>query len=290
MPLRDISSEFATFLQSGVLTLALCVKVVRRDGVAFTFTSHDRNITLLENLTEIVYLARNSVEVSALRQEAAGSVDNVEITGLLQSDLVTAEDIRAGLFDGAYIEFFVVNYRNLAMGRLVLQTGTLGEVSFETSKFTAEIRSMSQLIAQQVGELISPLCRVKQLGDSRCQVNLEDYQFTRTVAIIDDIYTIRFEVDTHPDDYFTYGRVIAVTGANAGIDREIKQHTNVASTAYVVLQEAFPEAFEVGDEVTLEAGCDRRSVTCINRFDNIINFRGEPHVPGNDRIMKRGRK
>jgi uncharacterized phage protein (TIGR02218 family) len=35
---------------------------------------------------------------------------------------------------------------------------------------------------------------------------------------------------------------------------------------------------------TIYAGCDKRLATCRAKFDNVINFRGFPHMPGNDAL------
>ena len=40
-----------------------------------------------------------------------------------------------------------------------------------------------------------------------------------------------------------------------------------------------------GDAVTVLAGCDRRFATCRDKFANSINFRGFPHIPGNDFVL-----
>jgi uncharacterized phage protein (TIGR02218 family) len=37
-----------------------------------------------------------------------------------------------------------------------------------------------------------------------------------------------------------------------------------------------------GDGFTVSAGCDRRFASCRDRFANTVNFRGFPHMPGND--------
>ncbi len=41
----------------------------------------------------------------------------------------------------------------------------------------------------------------------------------------------------------------------------------------------------VGDMVVLTVGCDKRFDTCRDRFSNAANFRGFPHIPGNDFVM-----
>ncbi len=37
-----------------------------------------------------------------------------------------------------------------------------------------------------------------------------------------------------------------------------------------------------GSLIRLVAGCDKRGQTCRQKFDNFLNFRGFPHIPGED--------
>ena len=50
-----------------------------------------------------------------------------------------------------------------------------------------------------------------------------------------------------------------------------------------------PYAIAIGDTYTGIAGC-RKNFTddCVTKFANGVNFRGEPHVPGNDQLAKVG--
>ena len=47
-----------------------------------------------------------------------------------------------------------------------------------------------------------------------------------------------------------------------------------------------PEPIAAGDTFVVTAGCDKRFATCRDRFDNVVNFRGFPHIPGNDFVMR----
>ena len=40
-----------------------------------------------------------------------------------------------------------------------------------------------------------------------------------------------------------------------------------------------------GDTVRLEPGCDKLAATCREKFDNFLNFRGFPHIPGEDWLI-----
>jgi uncharacterized phage protein (TIGR02218 family) len=41
-------------------------------------------------------------------------------------------------------------------------------------------------------------------------------------------------------------------------------------------------SLSAGDTFSITAGCDKSFSTCRDRFANILNFRGFPHIPGND--------
>ncbi len=88
--------------------------------------------------------------------------------------------------------------------------------------------------------------------------------------------------------FFDYGKCTFTSGANNGISREIKTSPVVGGNATINLAEAFPFAILMGDALTLEAGCDRNFSTCVNKFANQLNFRGEPFIPTTDLLMKRG--
>lgn len=291
---RTISAALDAHLASDALTLAVCVKVTRVDGTVFGFTSCDQDLVI----SGVTYEALSSVSASVLRQELAGTVDNLDISGMLQSSRITETDLEAGLYDQAAVEWFWCNWNDLTQGILKLVSGTIGNVTITDGQYIAEIRSLSQRLQQQIGELYSPLCRVCQLFDARCSpagnttptATPASFRFSRTVTVVTSQQQVTFGSDTHATGYYDYGRVLWLSGLNAGLAREIKTHIGTGSAAQLTLHEALPFAIQVGDTATLEAGCDRRIDTCRSRFSNSINFRGEPELPGIDQVMQQGRK
>lgn len=71
-----------------------------------------------------------------------------------------------------------------------------------------------------------------------------------------------------------------LSGKNIGLKMEIKSFSN----GMVTLVLPMPFVISTDDEFTIIAGCDKASRTCIEKFNNIINFRGEPDVPGIDKL------
>lgn len=91
--------------------------------------------------------------------------------------------------------------------------------------------------------------------------------------------------ETFDDGVFTAGKLIWTSGANAGRAIEVKLHRQENGFARLTLWQAMAEPVAEGDAFTVTAGCDKRFSTCRDRFANAINFRGFPHIPGNDFVM-----
>ena len=287
---RVLPVALAAHLAGTALTLAYCLRLERRDGEVMGFTTHDANLTF----GATTYEALNSLEVTALRQEVGGGVGTMDLAGLIRSDRVTAADLLAGRYDGAELTLLLVNWASLGDGSVTLARGWLGAVTLADGGWKAEYRSLAQKFAQEVVEVTSALCRVRQLGDERCAPggtfgngnSLADYQFTRTVSAVTNTREMTFAGDSHAAGYYQAGRVVFSSGANDGLEREVKRHTLSAGAAVIELQDGMPFLVEVGDIAMLEAGCDRRLATCKSRFRNVLNFAGEPHVPGFD-VLRR---
>ncbi len=56
-------------------------------------------------------------------------------------------------------------------------------------------------------------------------------------------------------------------------------------SARELIRQAMAEAIAGGDTFIIAAGCDKRFATCRDRFANVANFRGFPHIPGNDFVI-----
>ena len=54
----------------------------------------------------------------------------------------------------------------------------------------------------------------------------------------------------------------------------------------LTLLEAPVRGIAAGDAFTLVAGCDKTAATCAAKFANIANFRGFPHIPGQDTMLR----
>ncbi len=275
--MRSISDELRSHIGEEVTTLATCWKLTRRDALVMGFTDCDKDLML----DEVDYIAATGFTPTAVQNSAALNVDNLDVEGLLDAGSITEEDLLAGLYDYAEIDVFMVNYTDLSQGTLHLKTGWLGEVTLHNGQFVAEVRGLTQPLSQRIGALYAPACRA-QLGDARCMVAIEAYQYAGSVTAAIDRSSLMDGACEQESGYFSYGRMRFTSGANDGLAMEIKEYTN----GQFILTLPMPYTIELGDQFIAEAGCDKTIKTCAERFDNALNFRGEPHVPGLDRMLE----
>lgn len=265
------------WIQPELTSIALCWRLDRRDGVALGFTSHDRDL-MVEGLR---YAAAPGMLPSAISLSDGFDVDTLDISGALTSDAITDADLQAGRWDGAWVRLFAVDWEQPEAGTLPLARGELGDVGSRDGAFTAELRGPTALLERPAVEYTSPECRA-ELGDRRCRVDLAGRTRIVPVAEVLDPLTIRMGEAEPMANAYGYGRLRWIGGANSGLTSAI-----LASDGdEISLREPPPFAIDEGVMAELTEGCDKGFATCRDRFGNSDNFRGEPHLPGNDLLTR----
>lgn len=275
--MQQLSTELAAHLAQEVTTLATCWRVTRKDGTSLYFTDHDADLVVDGD----TYRARSGITPSAVSSQLGLAVDNLELEGMLQEDGIRERDVLSGIYDHVEVSVFMVNAQAPNEGMLPLKSGWLGEMRLKGGGFVAEIRGISSLLQQTIGQVYTSTCRAK-LGDARCTIDLETVTVSGTVTASDAAHQFRDSGRGEAKNYFAYGLVRFTSGTNAGLSMEVRAFAAGEFTLFLPM----PNAIAVGDSYTAVAGCDKAFETCVNRFDNAVNFRGEPHVPGTDKMLE----
>jgi uncharacterized phage protein (TIGR02218 family) len=278
--MKTASVAFKAHLDLSCTTLAFIWKVKRKDGNIFGFTNHDIDIVYNDGADTVTYQGSTGMTPSATETNSALGTDNLDITAFLDSASITEGDIRAGLYNYADVEIRVVNWQDLTQGDLKIRKGTLGQVKMQNGQFISEIRGLSFFFGTVVGQLYGAICRA-DLGDAQCTVDLAPLTQTGTVAVATDARQFTATGLTQPAGYFTDGVLTWLTGANTGGAMEV---TNWDGTT-ITLFESMSFAVAPGDTFKVEPGCNHTISDCQNKFANIVNFRGEPYIPGTDAIL-----
>jgi len=271
----DITSE--------VVSLSTCVRVIRRDGSFLRYTDNTRDLVISGN----TYKAYGGYDLTAIVSSIHDSTGNVDLSGFFETP-THRQALRGGLLDNARVDIFQVSRESLpasdTQGNVLwLFSGYTGnaEVKPDGHGYSIEARSLIQMLQQNVGKITSAICRAdfgSLTGDEPCMVNPAGYTATATVSSVSLNRLIKAPSLTQILDYFTSGKLTWTTGANVGNVEHVAQYT----TGVVILLRPAALTIQPGDTFSIIAGCDHTIGTCTAKFNNAINFKGEPFMPGFD--------
>ncbi len=257
-------------------TVATFWRIYRRDGVMLAFTSHDRDLAF----GGITHRAAPGMVPAAIRLSADIAHDSAEAEGAISHASIRETDLAAGLFDAAAIEIGAVDWQTCE--HHVLYTGEIGRIEDDQSQFSAELRSSKQLLEQDLVPRTSPTCRAEFCGPG-CGLSATRFTMIHALAGIDwDRNRVRFE-GVSPASCVD-GRLRFLAGPQTGIRFDIID----ADGDWLLLDRPLARGTAPGTRAELTEGCDHTIATCAARFDNAINFRGEPFLPGNDLLSRYG--
>jgi uncharacterized phage protein (TIGR02218 family) len=276
--MADTAALFA-HLASGATTTCRVWKVLRKDGTVYGFTDHDQDLIF----DGTVFKASSGMTAHALQQGLGLSVDNSEAVGALSDAAITEADLMAGRFDNAEVRSWLVNWADVAQ-RIEQFHGSFGEIQRSAGQFRAELRGLTEALNQPQGRAYQKTCSAV-LGDGQCRFDLSQPGFSRDLEILaspgDGVYHLAVQPDL-AEHWFERGRVTVLNGPAAGLVGLVKFDRDLDGERVIELWVDFGLAPLAGDSVRLEAGCDKLAATCKAKFDNFLNFRGFPDLPGED--------
>jgi uncharacterized phage protein (TIGR02218 family) len=276
--MKLLPPSLQSHLDTGATTLAWCWRLTRRDGTRLGFTDHDRDLAF----DGTTFAAATGFTATEIKDAVGLSVDNLEVESALHADSLNEDDLAAGLFDDAGIEIWRVNWQDTAQ-RALMRSGSIGEVRRSGPAFAAEVRGLAHYLQQPKGRLFQYGCDA-DLGDARCTVDLTASAFRGTGTVVAASSLRLFTASglgSFAGDWFTRGLVTFTSGANAGRAQEVRRHS-FGSSATLELWQPMAHVIVPGDTFIVTAGCDKQFATCQAKFANGVNFRGFPHIPGND--------
>lgn len=272
------AQSIPTFSQSATATVDVVV-TVSQTVPAFGQNSRlsslpDRDITVAQTIdafTQTATLAGEKLVVvaqtiPAFSQTTTLTVECVvtvsqTIPAFLQSAILRRGDATPGLIFRGVIGGCSINRAGLA---------------------TLEARSILTLGRGFLSERFCAQCRA-DLYDARCKVSKDAFSASATVASV--LGQFKFTVTSLPDGravngWYDLGQAVITSGDSNGEPFQIKTWTE--GTLTVEAMTPIDELLDVGDTLTLYAGCDKTSTTCRDKFSNMINYRGEEYAAGRD--------
>ena len=300
--MRTIPSGFR---DGAVTDLQICWTVTKRDGEVIRGTEYDADIEITTGTYAGIYCANAGITGSDIKSSSDLAVDNLEVRGALADSTVgstgdsssssgtvtlidvSAADIEAGLFDNAEVTTFLVNSLTPDLYQHVLRTGWIGSVQRTAEgEYRTELRGLTQALSQGIVRTYSVSCDA-ELGDSRCKVDMTPFNYARGVASVTSRRQFGIDAPLGSIINIPGGKVTWTSGLNTGYSMEIKAYLSLQVTLYLPM----PQDIQSSDTLIIRQGCDKAWMTCVNSYNNILNFRGHGVlVPGDSEILKIGKR
>lgn len=254
-----------------------CIKITRADGGVVGMTALDEDVVV----GGVTYRSLSGYTPSAIDQNRDLSVSNLDVQGLLDAGHILETDLLGGAYDNARVHIFGYDYVAGSVTDADLFNGYLGSVVIKSGAFSAEIRSFHQLLKADLTQKYSPTCRA-EFGDSRCRKPLGPYTTGGTVTSTSDRSNFADSSKTHAAGTFKYGVLTWTSGANNGQTTAVAEFSATAFRLFIPAN----KNIAIGDSFIVIAGCDKLFSTCRDAYANTVNFRGEPSLPGRDKILE----
>lgn len=277
--MRAIPQSLAAKLQSGASQYAHIWLVKRQDGVRLGFTNHDRDLII----DGVPCIASTGLEAKDMNSELGLAPGGGDVMGALQAAAIDEADIVAGLYDGAEITTYLCDYEP-PFEKVLLDVAIIGEIRRDEIGFIAELRGLTHRLSEATGRLYQKKCDA-DFGDQRCGIHLARADITHQSMIEAVLAPGNYRLSglhALPNGAFNQGHLIFEQWPNKRF--AIKSHFQMGGAVMIELWSA-PQRVEAGARVKAIIGCDKEFKTCTQRFQNSANFRGFPHMPGNEMVL-----
>lgn len=272
-------TDLMDHLKTGVTTVCRVWTISRADDVVLGFTDHDTALVV----DGVSCRPTSGMNASAIEQSTGLAVDNAEAVGILSDEAIREDDIRAGLYDGATVRLWQVNWADTLQRQLQFR-GLLGEIRRQGGAFEAELRGFSDLLNQPRGRSYQRGCGAT-LGDYACGVDTANPAFSGAYQIAEVISAREFVLKGGADfdeDWFQRGTFQVTSGSADGQRGIIRADHVLDGQRRITLWEPLGRVPQRDDQVRLVAGCDGTTSKCRYKFMNFMNYQGFPDLPGDE--------
>lgn len=279
---RAIPASLLTEVASSSALWGECLVLEARDGARVGFTTLDRVQTIDLGLGGGDDTCDGGMSVSAVTLSAGLDASFAEVLGPL-GPVLTRAAVEGGRWTDA--SAWLVRVSPGLTGFVPILAGKVREARVEGLRWVIEIRNQADQLNQQLGREISAYCDA-EFADDRCK-KVEPWVAGTVTGVTD---ALRFTIDVGGDyahDWFNLGRVRFLTGALTGLASDLVfDWVRVdALTGAVTLFAPMPASPEIGAAVEIRRGCAKTRDACL-AYDNVVNFRGFPDVPGTDQVLR----
>jgi uncharacterized phage protein (TIGR02218 family) len=289
--MRVISAALTAHFALPSTSIASYFHVVRVDGAVYGWTSHD----VSQAIDSVVFSATSGLQTTTVHHTDDMRVNTMDVTVFL--DASTEAAIAAGVWDDATVTLFEANWRNLPAVLFdtdchVILHGTLGVMRRQDLQLLAEIRGLSHTLNNRIGAQYSWNCRYRHArwngttyeADVWCGAVLTSHIHDGSITSVgaNPRLIASDSASTQVSAYYQDGGLLTFTsGANSGITREVA----IWAPPVLTFGRPFPYVIAIGHTYRAVRGDPKNPGVCKDVYNNLVNYGGEPTVPGRDKIF-----
>ncbi|MEK7660820.1 MAG: DUF2163 domain-containing protein [Pseudomonadota bacterium] len=274
--MRILVPQFAEKLRGSVNTLCRAWTFARKDGIILNLIEHDADVTIDGTL----FVKASAVATGEILTAHSLSPDSASIEGIYDANGQSETSFLMGNWNNAQAKLFIVDWQSSEYF-IQIWSGYVNSIKRTNIGFELDLVGPEHQLNNQIGRSFSRRCDAK-LGDSRCGVNLilTGHKFTSAISGIINSYNIKVSSFAASDAArFIGGFIEFKSGILVGQKYQIKNITRSTQVEFELASELLVLPSN-GDAIDIFIGCDKSFEVCKVLFNNIQNFRGCPHMPG----------
>lgn len=268
--------------------------IMLQSGTVLRYSGADVPVAI----PNVTWVLGPNLSRTRVRQTIGVSVDTMQVT-LCASAAVTVggvpilQALAAGAFGGATIRVDRAFVDDLAgcQGIVPVFQGRMGALDITRSHARFEVRSEAEQLDVMVpGDVYQPACR-NTVFDSHCGLIASAHTIVGITAAAGDtarrvLTSTTAAVIGKPAAWADLGTITFASGLNAGISRSVRTHVLSGGVATITALTPFPYDIAQNTSFQLRAGCNKvKGGDCTVKFNNLINFRGEPYIPAPETVL-----
>lgn len=282
--MRNIPGPLKAHIDSGTTTLCRLLKITMQDGREVGMATLDRDV----DFNGLTYTAKSGFDPSIIASDNTFGVDNGEVYSLFSLDnpIIDVEMADRGELDDAEWVMYLVNYKDLSMGHIVLDAGDIGEVkTVDGTVFIPELLSYAMRLRQSIGHVDSRTCRAifgsAPVGQLGCGVDVSPlWQNHIVTAVSGDEPKVSFVASGLVGSiFYNAPAMVTWTTGNNTSSRLYKVEVLDETAGLITLFDPLPFIVEPGDTFDIRKECNKLFETCRDDYSNELNFKGEPLIP-----------
>ena len=278
--MKFITEDLKNIIQDDTINLVRCWKIKTKNNELLAFSTADIDF----EYDNILFHSISGNDIKEQTSNIDVEKDELILSLYVNNNIIKEKDILSGKYDNAEVEVFIVDLLHLDKQKITLINGNIDSITLKNQQFIANVSGLKNQLNKIIGDVYSPICRAR-FCDNKCKLSKINYTYSAEISTIYDnrtFFTNNKDILSKNNGYFDNGIITFKSGLNKNNSIGIRQFT---SGNFTLILDT-PYKMEIGDKFEVIAGCDKQFNTCINKFNNAINFRGEPHLPGIELLLK----